>query len=168
MLIGNLGSYHSNINVETFRGFVLADDIAPLIVINDQDAEPAWSFTLLHEMAHLILGQTGISGGKGEKKIEKFCNDVASEFLLPEAEFDNFKPHSLEFHKLATELSSYAAARKLSGSHIAYRLYRRNSIKEPMWEKLRDHYRKMWRGKRGQVTKPLQGRETKVNWVLSK
>src|SRR5690349_10665437 len=44
LLLGNLGSHHSNIPVEIFRGFALADPIAPMIVINDQDARAAWSF----------------------------------------------------------------------------------------------------------------------------
>jgi len=33
----------------------------PFIVINDQDARAAWSFTALHEVAHLGLGTTGVS-----------------------------------------------------------------------------------------------------------
>jgi hypothetical protein len=52
LLIGNLGSHHTAIDVEAFRGFALADDIAPFIVINEQDAAPASSFTLLHELTH--------------------------------------------------------------------------------------------------------------------
>ncbi len=61
LLVGNLGSHHTNLDVSAFRGFALADPIAPFIVINDQDAKSAWSFTLLHEMAHLWLGATGVS-----------------------------------------------------------------------------------------------------------
>jgi hypothetical protein len=34
-----------------FRGFAPADDLAPFIVINDND--PAHSFTLLHELVHI-------------------------------------------------------------------------------------------------------------------
>jgi Zn-dependent peptidase ImmA (M78 family) len=160
LLIGNLGSYHSNIDVKTFRGFALADNIAPFIVINDQDAETAWSFTLLHETAHLILGQTGISGKDSEKQIEKFCNNVSSEFLLPKAEFDNFRISSFEFDKLARELSNYAATRKISNSHIAYRLFRRGDIKRSLWEKLRDNYLKMWqdnRQKKSEENKESEG-----------
>jgi hypothetical protein len=41
LLIGNLGSHHTTLDVETFRGFALADDVAPFVVINDQDAETA-------------------------------------------------------------------------------------------------------------------------------
>lgn len=86
LLLGNLGSHHTNISVETFRGFAIADPIAPFIVINDQDARQAWAFTALHELAHLWLGVTGVSGASFEAAIEKYCNDVASEILLPAAE----------------------------------------------------------------------------------
>lgn len=83
LLAGNLGSHHSAIPVEAFRGFAIADDLAPFIVINDGDARPAWSFTLVHELAHLWLGCTGVSGGAPERDIEKFCNDVAGKFSCP-------------------------------------------------------------------------------------
>jgi hypothetical protein len=36
LLLGNLGSHHTNIDLETFRGFALADQEAPFLVINDQ------------------------------------------------------------------------------------------------------------------------------------
>lgn len=144
LLKGNLGSYHSNIEVAVFRGFALSDDIAPFIIINDRDAESAWSFTLLHEMAHLILGQTGISGAYAEKQIEKFCNNVASEFILPASEFHGFQPSSLDVETLRAEISDYAFSQKLSSSHIAYRLYRRGDIDKPLWESLRGYYRGKW------------------------
>ena len=44
------------------RGFALADEVAPFVVINHQDHRGAWSFTLLHELTHLWLGETGVSG----------------------------------------------------------------------------------------------------------
>ncbi|MBR1032139.1 hypothetical protein JQ584_35970 [Bradyrhizobium liaoningense] len=50
LLIGNLGSHHTSLDVETFRGFALADEVAPFVVVNDQDAQTAWAFTLLHEL----------------------------------------------------------------------------------------------------------------------
>ena len=80
LLAENLGSHHSAIPVSAFRGFAIADPIAPFIVINDGDAKAAWSFTLLHELAHLWLGATGVSGGVPEMQIERFCCDVAGEF----------------------------------------------------------------------------------------
>ena len=68
------------------------DDIAPFVVINDKDAVPAWSFTLLHELVHLLLGRTGISGsshpGLG---IEAFCNNAAAEWMLPTQTLDQIE-----------------------------------------------------------------------------
>jgi Zn-dependent peptidase ImmA (M78 family) len=99
-------------------------------------------------MAHLILGQTGISGAYAEKRIEKFCNNVATEFMLPAVEFDAFQLSSLDFETLKTEISDYAFSQKLSSSHIAYRLYRRGDIDEPLWRSLREYYRDSWLGQR--------------------
>ena len=144
LLKGNLGSYHSNIALTAFRGFALSDNIAPFIVINDQDAESAWSFTLIHEMAHLILGQTGISGAHIEKTIEKFCNDVASEFLLSTQEFDGFQLDRHDFDDIKVEIYEYAYSKKLSSTHIAYRLFKRGDIPEPLWIQLRNFYHSKW------------------------
>ena len=83
LLKGDLGSHHTSIGVDVFRGFAIADDVAPFVVINDRDSIPAWSFTLLHELVHLLLGQTGISGTNPGTRIEEFCNNVAAEWMLP-------------------------------------------------------------------------------------
>ncbi len=144
LLKGNLGSYHSNIPATIFRGFVLSDDIAPFIVINDQDSESAWSFSLIHEMSHLFLGQTGVSGAYFENNIEKFCNNVASEFFLPEDEFEKFKITNFGFEYLKSEISDYAFLQKLSNTHIAYRLYKRGDITKSIWNSLREFYYKKW------------------------
>ena len=37
LLKGDLGSYHTALELDVFRGFSIADDIAPFIVINDRD-----------------------------------------------------------------------------------------------------------------------------------
>ena len=144
LLKGNLGSYHSNISLTVFRGFALSDDIAPFIVINDQDNESAWSFTLMHEMVHLILGQTGISGALFEKNIEKFCNNVASEFLLPAVEFAQFRITDYSFENLRVNISDYAFSKRLSSTHIAYRLYKRGDINNSLWTDLRKFYHDKW------------------------
>lgn len=34
LLLGNLGSYHTDLDVQVFRGFALADEFAPFIVVN--------------------------------------------------------------------------------------------------------------------------------------
>ncbi len=61
LLEGNLGSYHTNIAPEVFRGLAISDNIAPFIVTNPNDAKPAMIFTLIHELSHVFRGETGIS-----------------------------------------------------------------------------------------------------------
>ncbi|HEX2526769.1 MAG TPA: XRE family transcriptional regulator [Geminicoccus sp.] len=137
LLIGNLGSHHSAIPVKAFRGFALADKIAPFIVINDQDAKAAWSFTLLHELAHLWIGASGVSGGRAESQTEKFCNDVASMTLLPPAELSQ-----LEIRREAGEdeilgrIGEFASDRLLSRRLVAYRLFRSGVISEATWNRI--------------------------------
>lgn len=151
LLIGNLGSYHTAIDVKTFRGFALADDIAPFVIVNDQDARSAWSFTLLHELVHIWLGQTGVSGWRAEISIERFCNDVASEFLLPDSELhqldvvDGADPKSTQ-----QQISEFAQDRNLSASMVAYKLYRTGTIDIERWRLLSETFRQMWIARRNE------------------
>lgn len=168
LLKGNLGSYHSNIALTAFRGFALSDDIAPFIVINDQDTESAWAFTLIHEMAHLLLGKTGISGYYIEKKIEKFCNEVASEFFLPQIEFEKFNPALNDFDNMKSEISEYAFSKKLSSTHLAYRLYKNGNIKAPIWRQLRDFYHNKWIEKRERERNKNKQRECGPDYYVMK
>jgi Zn-dependent peptidase ImmA (M78 family)/transcriptional regulator with XRE-family HTH domain len=143
LLLGNLGSHHTNIPVEIFRGFASADPWAPMIVINDQDAKTAWSFTALHELVHLWLGSTGISGTDAVAQIEQYCNDVAGEILVPAAELNDFpKPSTLE--KTAIQVSDFAEARRVSRAMVAYKLFRTGRITRPMWTNLNVHFRDEW------------------------
>lgn len=145
LLIGNLGSHHTSIDLETFRGFTVADDIAPFVVVNDQDARSAWSFTLLHELAHLWLGQTGVSGASAEKEIERFCNDVASEFLLPTDELAQLHvTDATDFETAQTLVSTFANIRNLSRSMVAYKLHRSGVIQQETWRRLSINFREQW------------------------
>jgi|SRR5665213_3085984 len=142
LLVGNLGSHHSAIPVELFRGFVIADKYAPFVVINDQDAHPAWTFTLLHELAHLWLGTTGISGGRAEREIEQFCNDVAGEFLLPREEVRDLSVGDSTPQSLAVDLiTDFARARLVSRAMVTYKLLRTRKISWDTWRQLDSTFR---------------------------
>ncbi len=145
LLIGNLGSHHTAIDLDIYRGFARADDIAPFVIINDQDARSAWLFTLLHELVHLWLGQTGVSGARAETTIEHFCNDVAGEFLLPNQEFAEFDiDDKSDLKTTQVRISEYARERNLSSSMVAYKLFRRGSISQQTWEQLSRTFRQLW------------------------
>lgn len=76
---------HRPLSVAEFRGFAISDRYAPVVFVNLRDAPPARLFTLLHELAHLWLGKSGVSSGKAieDRREERFCNAVAGEFLAP-------------------------------------------------------------------------------------
>jgi Zn-dependent peptidase ImmA (M78 family) len=144
LLMGNLGSHHTNIDVEMFRGFALADDIAPFIVINDQDAETAWSFTLLHELCHIWLGATGISGMDASVAIEAFCNEVAGQFFLSASELAELEDVSGTIAAQAARIYDFAKVRGVSGSMVTYRLYLEKLIGSDQMRELSAFFRVQW------------------------
>jgi Zn-dependent peptidase ImmA (M78 family)/DNA-binding XRE family transcriptional regulator len=80
---------------DEFQGFAVADRLAPLIFVNGRDFISAQIFTLAHELAHIWIGVTGISnadetGTTPAEDIEKYCNEVAAETLVPEFEFRHY------------------------------------------------------------------------------
>ena len=81
---------YRKLEVEEFRGFALADPVAPVIFINARDAKTAQIFTLVHELAHLWIGQSGVSNpdfrapsSEQGNEIEVLCNRIAAETLVP-------------------------------------------------------------------------------------
>ena len=145
LLLGNLGSYHTNIPSGVFRGYAIADPIAPFIVVNDQDAPVAWAFTVLHELTHLWLGATGVSGGSSDTQIESYCNTVAGEMLLPGPETNELRflgraslPETIE------AVARFARMRNISRPMVAYKLLRLGFITQARWGELDKHYEDEW------------------------
>ncbi|MBS1902733.1 MAG: ImmA/IrrE family metallo-endopeptidase [Bacteroidetes bacterium] len=79
------------ISVEECRGFVLVDDLAPFMFINNSDSKSAQLFTLVHELAHIWVGQSaGFDFRRlqpADNATEILCDKVAAEFLVPAAHF---------------------------------------------------------------------------------
>lgn len=106
-----------------FRGFALVDDRAPLVFINASDSKAARMFTLAHELAHIWLGESGVSdpeaGSVPKQGVERWCNRVAAELLMPldvlHEAYEPDAPVADEMQRLAHlfKVSSLVALRRL-------------------------------------------------------
>ena len=167
LLIGNLGSHHTSLDVETFRGFALADEVAPFVVVNDQDAQTAWAFTLLHELCHIWLGATGVSGAVAETAVEQFCNDVAGRFLLPSAEIETLAGlRGASFESVVTRINDFAEHRNISRSMVAYKLLREGLIDREFWSRLTALFRSQWKAARASERERNREREGGPNYYV--
>jgi Zn-dependent peptidase ImmA (M78 family) len=76
------------------RGLSFFAQPLPIIVFSSE-APAAQAFTLAHELAHIVLKVSAISGPHGSasptaKRIEDWCDDFAGAFLVPESELVRF------------------------------------------------------------------------------
>jgi Zn-dependent peptidase ImmA (M78 family)/DNA-binding XRE family transcriptional regulator len=79
---------HNGIGVEEMRGFTIARREIPVIVVNGRDySQGGKCYTLLHELVHVMLGESALTNGDGgtleEQKSERYCDAVAAAALMP-------------------------------------------------------------------------------------
>lgn len=95
IFISRTSFIHSRLKLDSdeMQGFAIADRLAPFVFINSDDWEAPQLFTLVHELAHIWIAESGISneidpGVKQRGKyhpVELFCNEVAANALMPAA-----------------------------------------------------------------------------------
>ena len=125
MVSGIVGSNTRRLlDVSEFRGFALADPLAPLVFVNGADAATARMFTLAHELAHLWLGASALSDAteaplpSGVTE-ETWCNAAAAEFLVP---LSDLRPRLRHREPLPDALPRLARIYKVSHLVILRRL----------------------------------------------
>jgi len=82
------GNTHRPLDVHEFRALTIIDEYAPLIFINTTDSINGRLFSLLHEFVHICLGANSLFNdrygtGKNISSVERICNAVAAEILVP-------------------------------------------------------------------------------------
>jgi Zn-dependent peptidase ImmA (M78 family) len=92
VLVFLISGPHWSVDLKEMRGFAIAMPELPVIVVNGRDySQGGKAFTLIHELCHVLLGESAISNGAGDdptlksadRRIERFCDAVAAAALMP-------------------------------------------------------------------------------------
>lgn len=145
IFISRTSFIHSRLKLdsEELQGFAIADSYAPFIFVNSDDWNAPQLFTLVHELAHIWIAETGISNGiepdikhKGKfPAVEIFCNEVAANALMP-------KEIMLGLHASTYQSSKgvFRAAKQLGISSFALlvRALNLDVVSLPTYQKLKN------------------------------
>ncbi len=141
--LGILVFQYQKINPNIMRGFVFANTPYPTLAINQRDTFYARVFTLVHEISHIIINKSGIidpfySISDNREKIERFCNSVASETLIPQDEFKNVIKNKSFKNKPEVEkfLAKASSIWKVSYSVILISLKKSKKISRQLYNEL--------------------------------
>lgn len=95
VFISRTSFIHSKLTIDknVIQGFAISDSFAPFVFVNSKNWEAPQLFTLVHELAHIWIAQSGVSNeididlSKKRKSkyhpVELFCNEVAACALMP-------------------------------------------------------------------------------------
>lgn len=92
VLVFVISGPHWSVELSEMRGFSIANRELPVLVVNGKDySQGGKAFTLIHELCHVLLGESAISNGSAEdpslpqasRQVERFCDAVAAATLMP-------------------------------------------------------------------------------------
>lgn len=145
MQSGVVGSNNNRkLNIDEFRGFLLYDDIAPIIFINSNDSMNGKIFTLIHEYIHFLLQKDDIFIEEdivSENKNEQFINRITAEFLIPKDHIEELWDYNVDINKQIQDLSKRF---HVSIVALAIKLKDMNKINQETVNETKKYTEAMW------------------------
>jgi Zn-dependent peptidase ImmA (M78 family)/DNA-binding transcriptional regulator YiaG len=141
----NILVFQYSMPVEDARGFTLTDETPNVIVLNSKDTIEARIFSLMHEFAHILLGETGIDFPdvtiSTRNEVEVWCNRFASAFLLPaDMAMNLFKSNKSTLTETDT-LNKLSRKYKLSKAMLLFNMLKMDFISETEYEDVLERYK---------------------------
>ncbi len=135
---------HSRLTLDKneVQGFAIADSYAPFIFVNSKDWAAPQLFTLIHEIAHLWIAETGISNeiefeqtNSKTHPVEIFSNEVAANILMPKELIFNLESKTFNNSK---EVFNTAKTLGVSSFALLYRALNLSIIELKKYKSLKN------------------------------
>ncbi|MBU4266265.1 MAG: XRE family transcriptional regulator [Candidatus Altiarchaeota archaeon] len=141
----NILVFQFSMPLEDARGFVLVDELPNIIVVNTKDSIEARVFSLMHEFAHILLGESIIDLPDVSKirknKIEQWCDEFASSFLFPEEISKRLFESKNDVLTDSKTLRGLSRKYKLSKAMILVNMRKLHYISENEFEEVLNRYK---------------------------
>jgi len=149
IFISRTSFIHSRLKLdsEELQGFTISDQYAPFVFVNSDDWDAPQLFTLVHELAHIWIAESGISNEiepeiRSEDTfhpVELFCNEVAANALMPVSVMRSLDTHIFDN---ANKVFKTAKSFGVSSFALLYRALKLDLITIESYRVLKDEAQK--------------------------
>jgi Zn-dependent peptidase ImmA (M78 family) len=162
--VGALVLQMTDVPVAEARGFSLAEYPLPAVVTNIKDTPRARSFTLIHELVHVALHESGVCTLDDAERVEVFCNHVAGAVLVPADALHTdelVEAHGSEPEWQEAEVAELARRFSVSREVVLRRLLILGRTTDPFYRRKRREYQEAYqaaaerRKQEGQEPRPI-------------
>lgn len=172
--VGILVFQAQRIDVDEMRGFSISEHPLPTVTLNIKDAYVGRIFSLLHELAHIVLSRSGLClldedhPSVDAQRVEIFANHVAGAAMMPaaslleEPETPRRPQDQISDRALETLAARYAA----SPEAVLRRLVILARASSSFYTRKRREYQKRYEALRKQKAK--QGRPSRASLAIAR
>ncbi len=158
----------SHVKSDSLRGFSLYHEKLPIIIINASDTYRAKSFTLFHELGHLLQKKTkpcSITSNDSSQE-EKWCDELSGKILMPDSKIEKYSniQNKLNSENKLKEINKAAKEFKVSSYAFLVRVRKLNYISQKEYKNIEDLLKKEYEEKRKELKRKKEmGKEVKIS-----